>query len=381
MGPQGGLAERENWLNGEVCLHVFPPAGVTANSQLKVLPYILTLGWDQLYPYTADLMCLDSCRSQGLPTPQELWSVTTPLVVPAWEKALKGHPDQAFARYIMDGLSRGFRIGFNRKSPLQSAAVNMSSASLHSGIISDYLKELALGRMLGPFTPDFTAPDLQVNHIGVIPKGHNTGKWRLITDLSFPLGLSVNDGVDPLLCSLSYTTVDHVAEVVVSLGVGALLAKVDIESAYRLIPVQPEDRPLQAMRWGDQMYVDPMLPFGSRSAPKIFNAVADALHWYLCQRGVTSLFHYLDDFNILAPPQSPRCRQDLSPLLQVCAELGIPIASHKTEGTASCLVFLGIEVDTMANELRLPKDKLCHLQTLLEQRATGGPACGGTLSR
>ena len=160
----------------------------------------------------------------------------------------------------MDGLSRGFRIGFNRKSPLQSAAVNMSSASLHSGIISDYLKkELALGRMLGPFTPDFSAPDLQVNRIGVIPKGHNAGKWRLITDLSFPPGLSVNDGVDPLLCSLSYTTVDHVAEVVVSLGVGALLAKVDIESAYRLIPVRPEDRPLQAMRWGDQMYVDPML--------------------------------------------------------------------------------------------------------------------------
>ena len=106
-----------------------------------------------------------------------------------------------------------------------------------------------------------------------------------MTDLSFPPGLSVNDGVDALLCSLSYTMVDHVAEVVVSLGVGALLAKVDIESAYRLIPVRPKDRPLQAMLWGDQMYVDPMLPFGLRSAPKIFNAVADALHWYLCQRG------------------------------------------------------------------------------------------------
>ena len=47
----------------------------------------------------------------------------------------------------------------------------------------------------------------------------------------------MNDGVDPLLCSLSYTAVDHVAKVVVSLGVGALLGKVCIESAYRLIPV------------------------------------------------------------------------------------------------------------------------------------------------
>ena len=131
------------------------------------------------------------------------------------------------------------------------------------------------------------------------------------------------------------------------------------------------------------MYVDPMLPFGLRPAPKIFNAVADALHWYLCQRGVTSLFHYLDDFIILAPPQSPRCRQDLSTLLQVCTELDIPIASHKTEAPASCLVFLGIEVDPMANELHLPKDKLCRMQTLkpyCSSRVTGRPACGGTLS-
>ena len=152
----------------------------------------------------------------------------------------------------------------------------------------------------------------------VIPKGHNTGKWRLITDQSFPLRQSVNNGVDPLLFSLSYTTVDHVAEAVVSLGIGALLAKVDIESAYRLIPVRPEDKPLQAMWWRDQIYVDPMMLFGLCSAPKIFNPVANALHWYLGQRGITCLFHCLDDF-ILAPPQFSCCQQDLSTLLEVCA--------------------------------------------------------------
>ena len=60
-------------------------------------------------------------------------------------------------------------------------------------------------------------------------------------------------------------------------GRGALLAKVDIEAAYRLTPVHPQDRPLQAMRWDGDIYVDPMLPFELRSAPKIFNALADAL--------------------------------------------------------------------------------------------------------
>ena len=195
---------------------------------------------------------------------------------------------------------------------------------------------------------------------GVIPKGQ-TGKWRLITDLSFPPDTSVNDGIDPEFCSLSYTSVDHVAEDAVRLGVGALMATVDIESAYRLIPVHPEDRPLQAVQWREQIYVDPMLPFGLRSAPKIFNAVTDTLHWHLVCSGIQCLHHYLDDFIIVAPPKSPKCQVDLALLQQECRRLGVSIAAHKTEGPTTCLVFLGIVV----GKLRLPDDKLKRLQALL----------------
>ena len=47
------------------------------------------------------------------------------------------------------------------------------------------------------------------------------------------------------------------------------------------------------------MYVDTVLPFGLRSAPKIFNAIADILEWILSNEGVTDLMHYLDDFLFL----------------------------------------------------------------------------------
>ena len=312
-------------------------------------------------------MCLDACRTNVAPPPPALKSVSTPLSVPAWEKVLRAHPDRAFAGYIIDGLSHGFRIGFNRSCSLRSASANMASAQLHPEVISEYLqKELSLGRMLGPFPLSFSTPELHINRFGVIPKGHS-GKWRLITDLSFPPGGSVNDGVDPELCSLTYTTVDHVAETAVSLGAGALMAKVDIESAYRLVPVHPDDRPLQAVQWQDQILIDPMLPFGLRSAPKIFNAVADALHWHLTRCGIGHLYHYLDDFIMLSPPRSPQCQHYLGTLQQEWGALGVPIAGHKTEGPTTCLVFLGIEVDTVAAELRLPSDKLQRLQILLHQ--------------
>jgi len=71
--------------------------------------------------------------------------------------------------------------------------------------------------------------------------------------------------------------VDKVAKAAQRLGPGALLAKVDIKSAYRLVPVHPDDRPLLGVMWKGAYYIDAMLPFGLRSAPKIFTAVADAL--------------------------------------------------------------------------------------------------------
>ena len=39
----------------------------------------------------------------------------------------------------------------------------------------------------------------------------------------------------------------------------------------------PDDRHLLGMRWNDRVFVDAVLPFGLRSAPKIFNAIADAV--------------------------------------------------------------------------------------------------------
>lgn len=50
-----------------------------------------------------------------------------------------------------------------------------------------------------------------------------------------------------------------------------------------------------------------------------------------------------------------------------CSVLRVPIAAHKTDGPTTCLIFLGIVVDTLKGELRLPADKLQRLRdSLLE---------------
>ena len=97
----------------------------------------------------------------------------------------------------------------------------MGSALEHPEVVRDCLaKECAGGSVPSP-----VFPGIQVSRFGVIPKG-KTGKWWLILDLSSPEGASVNDGIDPVVCSLSYVSVDDMARAVVEAGRGAFLAKV-----------------------------------------------------------------------------------------------------------------------------------------------------------
>ena len=167
--------------------------------------YTYPAGWEELYLYTADLMCLDFCLLKFNHSIRELTEVFTPLNPDIWDLALADHPDRPYASYIINGLQEGFRVGFHRSAPLRSATSNMQSTRLRPSVIDERIAdELSKGRMLGPF-PLSWRDWLHINRFGLIPKGHDTGKFRLITDLSYPRGRSVNDGIDSDLTSLSLT--------------------------------------------------------------------------------------------------------------------------------------------------------------------------------
>ena len=109
-------------------------------------------------------------------------------------------------------------------------------------------------------------------------------------------------------------------------------------SAYRNIPVHPEDQPLLGMKWKGEVYIGVALPFGLQSAPKIFTAVADVLEWILRSCGFCQLIHYLDDL-FMAKPGSDACKSSLELAVQCCAELGVPLAMEKLEGPDTFLTF------------------------------------------
>ena len=190
--------------------------------------------------------------------------VSTPWDWRAWEQVLHTHSDREFADLIVRGIWEGFRIGFDFSGfgSTVSCDRNMLSALEHPDVVDEYIaEECRRVLVLGPLKQLPTA-SLIVSRFGVIPKRGRENKWRLIVDLSFPEGHSVNDGIDPQSCSLSYVTVDDIAARVRALGRGSLIAKCDIKHAYRQVPVHPQDRILLGMQWKNQFYVDTRLPFG-----------------------------------------------------------------------------------------------------------------------
>lgn len=324
---------------------------------------------------THQLIQLFDCsnlRPNGLPwLPQQITLAESPINISFWEQELASHKDAQFVALILQGLRKGFPIGFQSSShTLRPAKGNLISALVHPQVVSNYIaKELELQRiaLVGPAATTTTISqfNIQLSPLGVIPKKGRVDQWRMIMDLSSPNGGSINDGISRDSCSCQYTSVMVAAQKVLEVGKGALLAKMDIKQAYRNISVAPEDTHLLGFQWDDKIYVDLRLPFGLRSAPFIFSSVADALLWIMMQNGLSWGIHYLDDFLTIGTSQSSECYNNAQVMQSVCEKAGLPVEPSKSQGPSTSLVFLGIEIDSVAGVLRLPTEKLQSIKNTL----------------
>lgn len=281
---------------------------------------------------------------------------------------LRRYPDRRAAVLLEEGFRYGFKIP-TAVAPSGAFRGNLHSAREHPGVVGEKLeKEVRLGRMAGPFaSPPLV--DLVVSPLGVVTK-KEANKFRLIHHLSFPKGASVNDGIDPELCSVVYTSFDAAVDWVKRFGKGALLAKTDIEAAFRLLPVHPESLRFLGCFWEGGFYVDRCLPMGCSLSCAYFEAFSSFLEWVVREvSGCTSVIHYLDDFLCIGSGSDRVCSLILSTVEQVAADFGVPLAPGKTEGPSTVLSFLGIVIDTDKMECRLPEDKLSALRVEVERAA------------
>jgi len=219
--------------------------------------------------------------------------------------------------------------------------------------------------------------------IGLVPKksdGVQTA-WRTIFDLSCPESSSVNDGIPKEFGAISYESLDIAIRLIAKAGPGAILMKRDLKSAFRHVPVSPLDHWLLIFEWDGKFYVDMFLPFGLRTAPRIFNLFAEALHWIFETLLEWKVTHYLDDFLFVFPPNTD-INQSCKLYDEILDTIGLSGAVEKNMD-GHVVTHLGFEFDTLKMEVRLPINKklraLQATQALLEANTVSVTSLNETL--
>ena len=153
--------------------------------------------------------------------------------------------------------------------------------------------------------------------IGLVAK--KTGGYRLITHLSHPPGLSVNEHIDDAFASVKYSNVDSAVTMMKTFGTGCLISTVDIKSAFRLLPCYPGDFDLFGFKFQNEYFIDKMAPMGLRISCCAWEKIATFLNWLLMGRfGSKNVDHYLDDFFFAGSPLCSDCANLMSQFDDLC---------------------------------------------------------------
>lgn len=267
--------------------------------------------------------------------------------------------DHEKAEYLVTGFTNGFSLGCTVIPPRPTSIPNNQPSAVNNAevVTKKIEKERKLGRIVGPFRKYPSLPNYRISPLGVVPK-KTPGEFRMIHNLSFPKGDSINDGIPEENSKVQYSSIQDAIAFIKRSNKRIFLGKVDVEGAFRIIPIRPDDRPLLGFHWDEKFYFDANLPMGSSSSCQIFESFSTALEWIgLTKLGISGLMHMLDDFLFMAPSES-KCKKDMDNFAKMCAELGVPLAPEKTMGPATSLPFLGITLDTVLMEARLPPDKV-----------------------
>ena len=228
-------------------------------------------------------------RLTGKPNYMEArYPLKSGLNLEAWNRLLFDYLDRKLLRY----LAFGFPLSLNEPETLGNKAIkNHISALQYPEAVDRYLaKELEAGTIIGPML------DINNFHIHCSPlltRPKDMDKRRVILDLSFPHGQSVNDNVnrfafDNDAFTLKFPGIDNIVEKIINME-DPYLAKIDVACAFRNLRVDPADALKFGIFWKGNYYVDVTLAFGWVHGCSAFQRVSDAVIFLMKKLGRTIL--------------------------------------------------------------------------------------------
>ena len=177
-----------------------------------------------------------------------------------------------------------------------------------------------------------TSPHCEDFHCSpLLTRSKDGNKCKVIMNLSYPKGSSVNDLVDRQHFdhsefALKFPTVEKIARESLNFGTEGFLAKIDVACAFRNLRVDPANALKFGIKWQDQYFLDIGVTFGWVHGSLAFQMVSNTV-MHVMAKHHHNIFAYIDDYIIVGHKDTTtRAFQDLLVLLE---ELGLPISTEK----------------------------------------------------
>ena len=273
------------------------------------------------------------------------------------DELAKDYWDWQLPLYLRYGFPMDFKGTYG---DLTSTVHSHSSARQYPEHVKAYLQdEIHHGAIFGPFQSEPFGQDTHVSPF-ITPTKQDSRKRRVIIDLSWPPGASVNgftDGNEYMgtAFKLAYPSVDTFINRLRQLGKGALMHKIDLSRAFRQLKVDPADYPLLCLYWDGAYFVDGSYTFGHRTGAMGCTRLSNFLQ-YLHRKEGFYLMSYIDD--LLGAENGPKAQESFEKMCKLLKDLNIPISEANLTAPTTKIVCLGIEIDSVRASMSIPPGKL-----------------------
>jgi len=256
-----------------------------------------------------------------------------------WRHVLRASP------YVLRWIDEGYPLSFTCGIPARSRLPNNGSAKLPENVsfVSEALQELEqAGAIEKVQKRPHTVLPLQV--------AWSKGKRRIIVDASRQLNDFLPDGKVRL---------DHLFKVAPLIPAGAWLTTLDLKSGYYHLRIRDDHRDFLGVEWQGQFYRWKVAFLGLRPLVRDFTSLLKPVMAHLAALGITA-YVYIDDF-LLVSESEGQAHEHLRVVLEVLRSAGFVENSTKRGAPAQVQKFLGLEIDTILQVIRIPDDKLADL--------------------
>ena len=298
--------------------------------------------------------------------------IVTPVKVKLYEELLleAGYNRQK-TKFLVDGFTRGFSLGYQGPSKLRRKAPNLKlTVGSHTELWNKVMTEVKAKRYAGPFKKVPYKHFIQ-SPVGLVPKDKGK-KTRLIFHLSYPRsGLSVNSSIPAEICSVQYPDFMDAVAICMEAGEACFCAKSDMSMAFRNIPMDSRSwcylilKASHPITGKTYYFMDKCLPFVASISCAIFQEFSNSIAFLVKHRTRKPLVNYLDDF-FFAALYKAMCDSQVEVFLNICNKICFPVSIEKTFWATQLLTFLGLLIDTINQSIGIPLDKLQKAMDLIQ---------------